>query len=98
VRAVDRWIVQETSPRQAMRERSTGPTLFDFSNPPELKMETVGTNIDRLTEAAVEGNAADDVDVERSVDRITQELERLLEENSHPQPAAAGTKDRAKDR
>jgi predicted RNase H-like HicB family nuclease len=96
VRAVDRWIVQETSPRHAMHERSTGPTLFDFSNPPELKMETLGTTIDRLTEAAAERSesvAADDIDVERSVDKITQELERLLEEGSHPEPMPSGKKD-----
>jgi predicted RNase H-like HicB family nuclease len=96
VRAVDRWMVQETSPRHAMREKSTGPTLFDFSNPLELKMETVGTNIDRLTESEVERSerdAARDIDVERSVDNITQELERLLEENSHPQPTSADKKD-----
>lgn len=96
VRAVDRWIVQETSPRHAMRERSTGPTLFDFGNPLELKMETMGTTIDRLTEAVVERSecaAADDVDVERSVDNITQELQRLLEEGSHPAPMPGDKKD-----
>jgi hypothetical protein len=96
VSAVDRWIVQETSPRQGMRERSTGPTLFDFITPPELKMETVTTNIDRPGETAVERsevNPADDIDVKRSVDNITQELERLLEESSHQQPASGGKKD-----
>jgi predicted RNase H-like HicB family nuclease len=96
VRAVDRWIVQETSPRHAMSERSTGPTLFDFSNPLELKMETMGTTIDRLTEAVVERSecaAADDVDVERSIDNITQELQRLLEEGTHPEPMPGRKKD-----
>ncbi len=96
VRAVDGWIVQETSPRHAMRERSTGPTLFDFSNPLVLKMETMGTAIDRLTEAAVERSecvVADDVGVERSVDNITQELERLLEEGAHSEPMSGGKKD-----
>ena len=96
VRAVDRWIVQETSPRHAMSEKSTGPTLFDFSNPLVLKMETMGTTIDRLTEAAVERSecaAADDINVERSVDNITLELERLLEEGSHPEPPSSGKKD-----
>jgi predicted RNase H-like HicB family nuclease len=96
VSAVDRWIVQETSPRLAMRERSSGPTLFDFIHPPELKMETVTTDIDQLGEAAVERgglNSAENSDIERSVDNITQELERLLEESSHPQPASGGQKD-----
>jgi predicted RNase H-like HicB family nuclease len=94
VSAVDRWIVQENLPRQGMRERSSDPTLFDFITPPELKMETVATSIDR--ETAVERSKvdpADDIDIERSVDKITQELERLLEENSHPQQAPGGEKE-----
>ena len=95
VRAVDRWIAQQTSPRHAMRERSSGPTLFDFSNPLELKMETMGTAIDRLAEAAVERSecvGADDVDVDRPVD-ITREIERLLEEGANPEPMPGGEKD-----
>jgi predicted RNase H-like HicB family nuclease len=96
VSAVDRWIVQENLPRQGMRERSSDPTLFDFITPPELKMETVATSIDRAGETAVERSKvdpADDIDIERSVDNITQELERLLEESSHPQPDSGGEKE-----
>jgi predicted RNase H-like HicB family nuclease len=96
VSAVDRWIVQENVPRPGMHERSTDPTLFDFITPPELKMETEATAIERPGEAAVErsgGHPALDVDVERSIDNITQELERLLEESSHLQPASGGKKE-----
>lgn len=91
VSAVDRWIVQESLPRSGMRQRSADPTLFDFITPPELKMETEATGVDRAGEAAVD--PARDGDIERSVDNITQELERLLEENSHPQPASGGKKE-----
>jgi predicted RNase H-like HicB family nuclease len=87
VSAVDRWIFQETLPRQGMRERSTDPSLFDFITPPELKMEP---------EIAVEQSEIDpanNIDLEGSVDNITQELERLLEQSSHPQPAPGGGKE-----
>ena len=73
---------------------SDGPTLFDFANPLELRVETIAAAIDPLGEGGAEGgNATDEADVGSEEadaggngDNITAELARLFEEGSAPQP------------
>src|SRR5258706_12107483 len=41
VAAVDRWAMQETMHRERRGGTSDGPTLFDFGNPLELRVEKI---------------------------------------------------------
>ena len=45
VQAVDRWALQETTPRERRGGISGGPTLFDFDIPLELKAESLAAAI-----------------------------------------------------
>jgi predicted RNase H-like HicB family nuclease len=90
VQAVTRWADQENAPRERRATTSDGPTLFDFANPLELRVEKIASAIDPLGEG---GNPTDEADVASEEadagsngDNITAELARLFEEGSAPQP------------
>jgi len=92
VEAVTRWAAQENAPRERRGATSDGPTLFDFANPLELRVET--TAIDPLAEPETQqgspGEKADagseEADAGSNADDITAELARLFEERLEPQP------------
>jgi predicted RNase H-like HicB family nuclease len=85
VEAVNRWAMQETSPRDRRGSAPDGPTLFDLANPLELRVEPIAATIDPQDDAGTrEGEASDERDVEAKVDDITAELVRLLEEGGAP--------------
>ncbi len=87
VEAVNRWAMQETSPRDRRGSAPDGPTLFDLANPLELRVEPITATIEAQDDAGTrEGEASDERDVEAKVDGITAELVRLLEQGSQPQP------------
>jgi predicted RNase H-like HicB family nuclease len=92
VEAVNRWAMQETMPRERRRETSEAPTLFDFGNPLEVRVEPIAAAAKAQDEAATPAPSrpekAED-NVQCNVDDITAELVRLLEERSEPQPTDA---------
>jgi predicted RNase H-like HicB family nuclease len=92
VEAVNRWAMQETMPRERRRETSEAPTLFDFGNPLEVRVEPIAAADKAQDEAATpapsQPEKAED-NVQCNVDDITAELVRLLEERSEPQPTNA---------
>jgi predicted RNase H-like HicB family nuclease len=95
VAAVDRWAMQETMPRERRGGTSDGPTLFDFDNPLELRVEKIAAAIDPEDEPATqERDTREEGDIQRNVDDITAELARLLEESAKPQPAEEAADDR----
>jgi predicted RNase H-like HicB family nuclease len=85
VEAVNRWAIQESSPRDRRGSAPDGPTLFDLANPLELRVEPITATIDLQDDAGTrEGAANDEGDVEAKVEDITAELVRLLEEGGAP--------------
>jgi predicted RNase H-like HicB family nuclease len=88
VEAVDCWAMQETVPRERRGGTSDGPTLFDFSNPLELRVEAIAGGIRPEHEAGARERDASVPETVVPVDTrdITAELERLLEERSKPEP------------
>ena len=107
VEAVNRWAAQESAPRERRAAASDGPTLFDFGNPLELRVETIAAAIDSLGEAATRqgspgeeadaGSEAADAgseaaDAGSNADDITAELARLFEERAEPQPIEEAVK------
>ncbi len=75
VEAVDRWIAQESLPRERGEAAYDGPTLFDFSNPLELKVEAMVVDLDPSGEApSDERNAIDQVEPMSEADGITAEF------------------------
>jgi len=88
VKAVNRWAMDETTPRERRREVSDGPTLFDFGNPLELRVEPTAAATDPPGQAATfDRDATSGGGIEGKADDITAELARLLDESSKPQPA-----------
>jgi hypothetical protein len=87
VEAVNRWALDDTTPRDRRREVSDGPTLFDFGNPLELRVEPTAAAIDPPGEAAALDRDTNDVNIEGNAEDITAELARLLDESSKPRPA-----------
>ena len=88
VEAVDRWAMQETSPRDRRGSAPDGPTLLDLANPLELRVEPLPAVLEPPDDAAArEGGASKERSVEAKVDDITAELVRLLEERAEPQPS-----------
>jgi len=87
VEAVNRWAMDETTPRERRREVSDGPTLFDFGNPLELRVEATAASIDPPAQAATFDRDTNDANIEGNAEDITAELARLLDESSKPQPA-----------
>ena len=92
--AVARWAAQENAPRERSAATSDGPTLFDFANPLELRVETIAVAIEPLagpeTQQGSPGEEADagseEADAGSNADDITAELARLFEEGLEPQP------------
>src|SRR3954453_21331161 len=70
------------------------PTLFDFGNPLEVRVEPIAAAANAQDEAATpapsQRERAED-NIQCNVDDITAELVRLLEERSEPQPTNAAT-------
>ncbi|WP_029586051.1 type II toxin-antitoxin system HicB family antitoxin [Bradyrhizobium sp. URHD0069] len=95
VEAVDRWAMQEIVPRERRGGASDGPTLFDFSNPLELRVEAIAGGIKPEDEAGARERDASVPETVVPVDTrdITAELERLLEESAEPQPSEEAADD-----
>jgi predicted RNase H-like HicB family nuclease len=89
VQAVNRWAAQETPRRERRGGNSDGPTLFDFANPLEFKVEPIATAIDPALNAARHQSREEEAAVEAAVGDITAELVRLLEAAPQPEPAKA---------
>jgi hypothetical protein len=82
--------MQETMPRERRGGTSDDPTLFDFDNPLELRVEKVAAGVVPEHEAATqERDVREEGDIQRKVDDITAELVRLLEGTTAPQPTEA---------
>jgi len=95
VEAVDRWAMQETSPRDRRGSAPDGPTLFDLANPLELRVEPIAAVLEPRDDAAArEGGASEERSVEAKVEDITAELVRLLEERAEPQPSDRAVEDK----
>jgi predicted RNase H-like HicB family nuclease len=85
VEAVNRWAMQETSPRDRRGSAPDGPTLFDLANPLERRVEPIAAVPKPPNDAAArEGGASEERSVEAKVDDITAELVRLLEAGGAP--------------
>lgn len=92
--AVRRWAMQETEPRERRGGMSDGPTLFDFGNPLELRVETIAAVIDPLDEVRSGGHdAKTEVEIGGPGDDITAELARLFEERSESQSTGGAGSD-----
>ena len=79
VEAVNRWEMQEAMPRDRRGGKSDGPTLFDFDNPLELRVEKIAAVVDPPSPVATHEPDAGER-TEANTDDITAELVRLLEE------------------
>ena len=86
VEAVNRWAMQESLHRERRGGISDGPTLFDFGNPLELRVEPITAAADPHNAAAAHVRDTEEGDTQRKVADITAELVRLLEERPEPQP------------
>jgi hypothetical protein len=72
--------MQETVPREGRGGMPDGPTLFDFVNPLELRVEKTAADIKSEHQATTqEADTSEQRDIQHSVDDITAELVRLLE-------------------
>jgi predicted RNase H-like HicB family nuclease len=95
VEAVNRWQMQEAVPGDRRAGRSDAPTLFDFDNPLDLRVETIAAAGDPPDQ-----NAAHEPDGTKGIDGdvadITAELERLLEEATQQRPTEAAVEDSQK--
>jgi predicted RNase H-like HicB family nuclease len=81
--AVSRWIRQEASaPDRRNTDAPDGPTLFDFVNPLELKVESIGASVGPEPRAPDEGRNRNSRSDAEAADDITAELVRLLEVQS----------------
>ena len=87
VAAANRWVMQEAALRERRGGQTDGPTLFDFSNPPELKVERIALSSDpRGALGMPEPDLQEETEIQTETDAITAELVRLLEERSEPEP------------
>lgn len=94
VEAVRRWAVQATEPRERRGGMSDGPTLFDFGNPLELRVETIAAVIDPLDGARTGDHAVKaEVEIRGAGEDITAELARLFEERSESRPTGSAGAD-----
>jgi predicted RNase H-like HicB family nuclease len=84
VQAVDRWAAQELQPIERRGRMPDGPTLFDFGDPLELKVEAIAaeSDSDKEEERDREQQASDQC----NTDEITAELQRLLDGRTKPEP------------
>ena len=86
VESVDRWAMQEAAPRDRREATSVGPTLFDFHNPLELRVETFEGRADHDDTRSDEPGSMEEVGVPNIADDITSELARLLDGSSASRP------------
>ena len=82
VKAVDRWALQESPPVESAGQASDGPTLFDFGNPPELRVEAAAAQFSPPDQPQTSDDGAE---VEKT-DSITAELVRLIGDQSDGRP------------
>jgi len=94
VEAVDRWAMQETVPRDRRGGMSDSPTLFDFANPLEVRVETIARPINAPSPSAGHEPTGEGTNVEGNIDDITAELVRLLEGSGEPRPVEETADDR----
>jgi predicted RNase H-like HicB family nuclease len=87
VQAVNYWAMQDGIPRERRSAAPDGPTLFDFVNPPELKVEAPATETYPPLRAEAEQSAGEGTVAEVNISDIAAELERLIEGSSGPKPA-----------
>jgi predicted RNase H-like HicB family nuclease len=73
VEAVARWAAQEDAPRERRGATPDGPTLFDFANPLELKVETIAAAIDPIEAAGARAIPKQHVSAS-----LTQRVESIL--------------------
>jgi predicted RNase H-like HicB family nuclease len=100
VEAVSRWAAQENAPRERRAATPDGPTLFDFANPLELRVEAIAAAIEPIEAAGAReggpteqaGAESKEAEVASNADDITAELARLLEEGFEPQPIDGAVK------
>jgi predicted RNase H-like HicB family nuclease len=92
VQAVGRWAAQEAMPSERRGRMPEGPTLFDFGNPLELKVEPIAAGGNSFDEAD-EGEPKQEAGDRCNTDDITAELERLLDERSKPEPIYGAVED-----
>lgn len=85
VQAVDQFAMQDGIPRE--RRMVDGPTLFDFVNPPELKVEAPAAETYPPLRSEAEQSAGEGTVAEVDIGDIAAELERLIEGSSGPKPA-----------
>jgi len=86
VEAVNRWAMQETVHRERRGGMSDGPTLFDFGNPLEFRVEAIGADISAEEQSVVKSiDLKEEGDI-RGNDDVTAELARLLEERAGSEP------------
>ncbi len=94
VEAVNRWAVQEIVPRERRAGVSDGPTLFDFGNPLELRVEAITAAASPPGRPATdERDTRERADTEADLGDITAELVRLLEGPTEPLPTEAAVDD-----
>jgi len=87
VQAVNYWAMQDGSPCERRSAAPVGPTLFDFVNPPELKVEAPATETYPPLRAEAEQSAGEGTVAEVNISDIAAELERLIEGSSGRKPA-----------
>jgi predicted RNase H-like HicB family nuclease len=94
VEAVNRWAAQETVPRERRAGVSDGPTLFDFGNPLDLRVEAITAAVNPPDRpASHEPDTGERADTEANLGDITAELVRLLEGSTEPPPTEAADDD-----
>jgi predicted RNase H-like HicB family nuclease len=96
VQAVGRWAAQEVMPIERRGQTPEGPTLFDFGNPLELKVEAIAAESGSFEEEErdeEEGDRKPEANDRCNTDEITAELQRLLEESTKPEPNSAALQD-----
>jgi predicted RNase H-like HicB family nuclease len=90
VQAVGRWAAQEVLPIERRGQTPEGPTLFDFGNPLELKVEAIAAESGSFEEEEPDERGERDRKQEAgdqcNTDEITAELQRLLDERTKPEP------------
>jgi hypothetical protein len=87
VQAVNYWEMEDGIPCERRSAVPDGPTLFDFVNPPELKVEAPATETYPPLRAEAEQSAGEGIVAEVNISDIAAELERLIEGSSGRKPA-----------
>jgi len=82
VQAVNHWAMQEAIPRDRRGEIPDGPTLFDFANPLELKVEAPAIESYPPLQAEADHSVSEGTVAEVDIGDIAAELERLIERSS----------------